>query len=172
MRSLVRKITKRVDLVRSDFVAGDKSGVLDMGVATVGDAICFEVAYDNIVRADVTGGAQLLTTQTNNADFNTAEAQQQLAMVRLRAVEHGRDGLMVSTVGISGFVDSSGAVHNETGFNVASTQLRQLRLGDQRTLATDVGEVPEWVACALALASIVAAAWLRRKKTTPVGEGS
>ena len=161
LRSIARKVTKRVDLVRNDFLPGDRPGVLDMGVAKVGDAICFEVAYDNIVRDNVIKGAQLLTTQTNNADFNTAEARQQMAMVRLRAVEHGRDGLMVSTVGISGFVDSSGAVHQATGFNVASTQMRQLRLGTQRTLATDLGEGPEFVVCALAIAALVGAGLLR-----------
>ncbi len=171
LRSLARKISKRVDLVRSDFVAGHKPGVLDMGVATIGDAICFEVAYDDIVRHNVIDGAQLLTTQTNNADFNTAEARQQLAMVRLRAVEHGRDGLMVSTVGISGFVDAAGRVHDATGFNVASTQLRELRLGTQRTLATDLGEWPELVASALALAVLVGAVVLRRRaRTTTMGD--
>jgi apolipoprotein N-acyltransferase len=167
LRSLARMVSKRVDLVRNDFLAGDRPGVLDMGVTTVGDAICFEVAYDNIVRNNVIDGAGLLTTQTNNADFNTAEARQQLAMVRLRAVEHGRDGLMVSTVGISGFVDASGAVHNATGFNVPSTQLRALRVGTQRTLATDLGEAPEFAASALALAALIAAVWLRRRDRTP-----
>ncbi len=63
-----------------------------VGPATVGDVICFEVAYDDIVRDTVTGGGQLLVVQTNNATFNDAEARQQLAMVRLRAVEHGRHG--------------------------------------------------------------------------------
>src|ERR1051325_5022268 len=92
LRSIARMVSKRVDLVTHDFLAGSTPGVLDMGgKATVGDVICFEVAYDGIVRDTVTGGAQLLTVQTNNADFNTAEARQQLAMVRLRAVEHGRD---------------------------------------------------------------------------------
>jgi apolipoprotein N-acyltransferase len=167
LRSLARKVTKRVDLVRTDFVAGHQPGVLRMGdganAVVVGDAICFEVAYDDLVRSSVTGGAQLLTVQTNNADFNTAEAEQQMAMVRLRAVEHGRDALMVSTVGISGFVDASGGLHNETGFNVASTQWRQLRLGDQRTLATELGESPEFTACALAVALLLTALWLRRR---------
>ena len=44
----------------------------------------------------------MLAVQTNNATFDEAEARQQLAMVRLRAVEHGRDALMASTVGVSG----------------------------------------------------------------------
>ena len=80
--------------------------------------------------------------QTNNATFNAAEAEQQMAMVRLRAVEHGRDAMMVSTVGVSGFVDVRGAVHQETGFNTAAVQVRAVHLGSSRTLATRLGFPP------------------------------
>ena len=56
--------------------------------ARLGDLICFEVAYDDLVRDAVRGGAQLLVVQTNNATFGyTDETEQQLAMSRLRAVE-------------------------------------------------------------------------------------
>jgi apolipoprotein N-acyltransferase len=164
LRSVARLVSKKVDLVTHDFVAGTTHGILNLGGVTVGDAICFEVAYDNIVRDTVTGGAQLLAVQTNNADFDRAEASQQLAMVRLRAVEHGRDALMVSTVGISGFVDASGGVHNATGFNVPATELRQLRLGEHRTLATELGPIPEFIGGGLALAFLLGAVWTRRAR--------
>jgi apolipoprotein N-acyltransferase len=164
LRSVARLVSKKVDLVTHDFVAGTTHGILNLGGVTVGDAICFEVAYDNIVRDTVTGGAQLLAVQTNNADFDRAEASQQLAMVRLRAVEHGRDAFMVSTVGISGFVDASGGVHNATGFNVPATELRQLRLGEHRTLATELGPIPEFIGGGLALAFLLGAVWTRRAR--------
>ena len=168
MRGVARLVSKKVDLVTHDFLAGKTHGILDLGGVRVGDAICFEVAYDNIVRDTVTGGAQLLAVQTNNADFDRAEASQQLAMVRLRAVEHGRDALMVSTVGISGFVDASGGVHNATGFNVAATELRQLRLGEHRTLATELGPIPEIIGGGLALAFLLGAVWTRRARRTGI----
>lgn len=167
MRSVARLVSKKVDLVTHDFLAGTTHGILNLGGVRIGDAICFEVAYDNIVRDTVTGGAQLLAVQTNNADFDRAEASQQLAMVRLRAVEHGRDSLMVSTVGISGFVDASGGVHNATGFNVAATELRQLRLGEHRTLATELGPIPEFIGGGLALAFLLGVVWTRRAATAP-----
>jgi apolipoprotein N-acyltransferase len=85
-------------------------------------------------------------------------------MVRLRAVEHGRDALMVSTVWISGFVDASGGVHDATGFNVAATELRQLRLGEHRTLATELGPIPEIIGGGLALAFLLGAVWTRRAR--------
>ena len=172
LRSVARLVSKKVDLVTHDFVAGKTHGILNLGGVTVGDAICFEVAYDNIVRDTVTGGAQLLTVQTNNADFDRAEASQQMAMVRLRAVEHGRDALMVSTVGISGFVDASGGLHNATGFNVAATELRQLRLGQHRTLATELGPIPEFIGGGLALAFLLGAVWTRRAHRPGAGRAA
>ena len=68
--------------------------------------------------------------QTNNATFNEAEARQQLAMVRLRAVEHGRPALMASTVGVSAFVDAAGDVYDATQFNAEAVIVASCRPGD------------------------------------------
>jgi apolipoprotein N-acyltransferase len=165
LRDVARLVSKEVDRVRSDMVAGDRPGVVDAGAATLGDVICFEVAYDGLVRDTVTGGAQLLVVQTNNATFDVAEARQQLAMVRLRAVEHGRASLMASTVGVSGFVAPDGRVSDATGFNTRAVVVRELRLGDGRTLATRVGVWPEAVLAAAAVAALAGAAVLRRRRT-------
>src|SRR5690606_34557201 len=135
---IARRITEEVDRV-AGFTAGDTPGVLRMGPALVGDVICFEVAYDGIVRDPVTSGAQLLAVQTNNATFNEAEARQQLAMVRRRAVEHGREAHMASTVGISGIVHSHGQIYNQTAFFTQDVPVRTLSLAESRTLATTVG---------------------------------
>ena len=162
LREIATLVSDRAALVGAGFVPGDRVGVLPVGPARVGVAICFEVAYDGIVRDTVDGGAQLLAVQTNNADFTPAEAGQQLAMVRLRAVEHGRDGLMVSTVGISGFTDSAGRGFDATGFNVRAVRLRELHLGTARTLATELGAVPEYMLVCLGVLMLAAAAVQRR----------
>jgi apolipoprotein N-acyltransferase len=165
MRSFVRHITTKVDLVRRDFVAGEMPGVLTMGPATIGDVICFEVAYDEVVRDTVTNGAQLLVVQTNNATFNEAEARQQLAMVRLRAVEHGRDALMSSTVGVSAFVDAAGNVYDATQFNAKAVIERTVVLRTARTMATRLGFLPELALAALGLGFLAAGIVLRRRRT-------
>ena len=173
LRSLARQVSDKVDLVATDFTAGHSPGVLATGPATIGDVICFEVAYDGLVRDTVTGGGQLVVVQTNNATFDRAEAGQQLAMVRLRAVEHGRDALMASTVGISGFADASGGVHGATSFDAPAVVVRELHLTDRRTLATRLGSIPEAVLVAVALAALVGAAVLgRRAKTRETKERS
>jgi apolipoprotein N-acyltransferase len=161
---LARMIAAQADLLRNDFVAGGPPGVLQVGPAVVGDVICFEVAYDSVVRDTVLGGAQLLSVQTNNATFDEAEARQQLAMVRLRAVEHGRDALMASTVGISAFVTADGKVHDATEFDTRAVIVRQLHLGSGRTLATRLGAGPEAGLTVAAVGVIVAAAVLRRRR--------
>ena len=162
LRSIARLVSDKVDLVKN-MLSGDAPGVLKTGPLTLGDVICFEVAYDGIVRDTVTGGAQILSVQTNNATFNEAEARQQLAMVRLRAVEHGREALMVSTVGVSGFVGMDGGVHQGTGFDVKAVQVREMHLGSSRTLSTRLGVWPEVAAVALTAVALAGAYAARRR---------
>jgi apolipoprotein N-acyltransferase len=166
LRPVARLVSDKVDLVRN-MVAGDHPGVIRTPPLILGDVLCFEVAYDGIVRDTVTGGAQVLAVQTNNATFNEAEALQQLAMVRLRAVEHGRDSLMVSTVGVSGFVDTAGGVHGATGFNTAAVVVREMHLGGPRTVATRLGHWPEVAAVVLTIVALAGALPLRRRRTVP-----
>jgi apolipoprotein N-acyltransferase len=164
IRGFARMITDKVDLVRHDFLAGPTPGVLSLGPAIVGDVICFEVAYDEVVRDTVTGGAQLLVVQTNNATFTKAEALQQLAMVRLRAVEHGRPALMASTVGVSAFVDESGKVYDATQFNAEAVIGKDVTLGSTRTIATKLGYLPELVLMVAAVGTLVAGVALKRQR--------
>jgi apolipoprotein N-acyltransferase len=167
MRAVARLVTSKVDLVEN-MVKGDHPGVVRTGPATLGDVICFEVAYDSIVRDTVVGGGQLITVQTNNATFNDAEARQQLAMVRLRAVEHGRDALMVSTVGVSAFVGTSGDVHGATGFNTQAVVVRDMHLNATRTLATRLGQWPEIAGVVMTLVALVGVLVLRRRRSAGI----
>ncbi|MBM7084711.1 apolipoprotein N-acyltransferase [Micromonospora humidisoli] len=169
MRSLARAVSKQVDRVRADFVAGSTPGVVDAGPVVLGDVICFEVAYDGLVRDTVDGGAQLLVVQTNNATFDVAEARQQLAMVRLRAVEHGRAALMASTVGVSGFVAPDGRVSDATGFNTRAVVVREVTLADGRTPATRAGRWPEVALAGLAVVALVVAGAVRRRREVTTG---
>jgi apolipoprotein N-acyltransferase len=169
LRRIARKVSKDVDRIASDFLSGTAPGVVRVAPASggptvvLGDVICFEVAYDEVVRDTVTGGAQLLVVQTNNATFNVAEARQQLAMVRLRAVEHGRSALMASTVGVSAFVDTDGSVRDATGFNVRAIVVHEMPQDATRTLATTLGYWPEAILTCLAVIAIAGTVVLRRR---------
>ncbi len=92
-----------------DMLPGKGDGALRIGDFTVGDTICWDIAYDGIVRETVNAGAQMLVVQTSNASFTgTAQPDQQWNISRLRAIETGRWVLVPSTNGISGIADASG----------------------------------------------------------------
>jgi apolipoprotein N-acyltransferase len=169
-RSLARKVTKKVDLVKRDFAPGDEAGVLRVGPATAGDVICFEVAYDSLVRDTVTGGADLLVVQTNNATFGlSGESAQQLAMVRLRAVEHRRPAVMASTTGVSAVIGPDGRVIEDSGLFTRAVLEQRIRLGTEGSLATRLGVLPEALlvvgTVGVLLAALLAAPIRRRSRT-------
>jgi apolipoprotein N-acyltransferase len=154
-RSLVRHVTSRVDLVPSDFASGTTVGTLRLGPVVVGDVICFEVAYDGIVRDVVDAGGQLLVVQTNNATFGrSGETTQQLAMGQLRAVEHGRSLVVAATSGVSAVIAPDGRVQHRTGIFTRDVTVQQVTLRDGTTLATWLGWWPELVMTVLALVGL------------------
>ena len=164
-RDQLSGLISRLDQIPRDFVAGSRPGVLDLGPARVGDVICFEIAYDAIVRDVVDGGAQVLVVQTNNATYNgTGQPQQQLAMSRLRAIEHGRAVLVAATSGISAVVLPDGHVQARTGELTTKTLIARVPLRTSRTLASRVGAVPEWVLAALGVAAAAAATVAARRE--------
>ncbi|GAB2673108.1 apolipoprotein N-acyltransferase [Thalassiella azotivora] len=154
-RNFFRSITDLVDLVRADMVPGDRVGTLDVAGTVVGDLICFEVVDDDLTGDVVAAGARLLVVQTNNATFGyTDESVQQLAMSRLRAVEHGRSVAHVSTVGISALVAPDGRVVERSGHFTQEVLEADLPLRSDLTIASRLRDGPETV---LVLAGILAA---------------
>jgi apolipoprotein N-acyltransferase len=158
-RRLARLVSDKVDLVRRDFVAGDEVGLLQVGPAAVGVVICFEVAYDDLPRDAVRAGAQVLAVQTNNATFGfTAETEQQLAMARLRAVEHARTVLVASTSGVSAVIGPSGEVQQRVELFTQASPVTTFALANGRTPATRVGAWPEVLVALLGLVAVVVGA--------------
>lgn len=163
-RDQLSGVIARLDQIPRDFFAGSRPGVLDVGPARVGDVICFEIAYDSLVRDVVDGGAQVLVVQTNNATYNgTGQPEQQLAMSRLRAIEHGRAVLVAATSGISAVVSPDGRVQARSGELTTETLVAEVPLRDGRTVAGRLGSAPEWVLAALGLLAAVLAWGLARR---------
>lgn len=163
-RSFFRRFSDKVDLVRRDFAAGDRVGLVPLGPALAGTVICFEVAYDDLVRSSVAQGADLLVVQTNNATFGRSdESVQQLAMSRLRAIESGRSVVHISTVGISAIIAPDGTVVRRSGHFRQEVLESDVALRTRQTVSTRVGAAPEWLLAGLALGLLVAGAAARRR---------
>jgi apolipoprotein N-acyltransferase len=163
LRDLVRPFSSAVDLVQHDMIAGTEPGVIPLESARlgrtvqIGDVICFEVAYDGIVRESVREGAEILVVQTNNASFGfSPESTQQLAMSRLRAVELGRATVQVSTVGVSAVISPNGTVAQDTELFTADQLVARLPLRQSMTPAASLGAWPSGVVGALAVVMTVA----------------
>lgn len=166
-RSFFRVFSDKVDLVSRGFVAGDEPGVLTVplvgGDLVLGIAICFEVVVDDLMRENVTEGAEVLFVPTNNATFGfTDESVQQLAASRVKAVELGRAVVHVSTVGVSGLVMPDGSVVGQTELFTPDLVSGAVPRRTDLTLAVRLGAWPERVAV-LALAVLVLDSVRRRR---------
>jgi apolipoprotein N-acyltransferase len=164
-RSFFRTFSDKVDLVRRDFRAGDEVGVLDVDGARLGDLICFEVVYDGLTRDVAQGGAGMLVVQTNNATFGfTDESEQQLALSRLRAVEHGRTVAIVATSGISAVVAPDGTVGHQTSLFRPAVIVTEVAQRQATTVATRLGAAPEWLIAAVGAGALLAAGLRGRRR--------
>jgi apolipoprotein N-acyltransferase len=143
-RSVLGHLIGRLSLVPADFVHGKQTGVLALGPARIGDVICFEIAYDGLVRTTVNRGGRVIVVQTNNATYaRTPESAQQLAISRLRAVEHGRAVLIAATSGISAVIAPNGHVVQQSRELTPALLVHRVPLRDSRTLADRLGFWPE-----------------------------
>ncbi|MFC1411459.1 apolipoprotein N-acyltransferase [Streptacidiphilus sp. N1-12] len=166
-RSVLSKYITRLQRVARDFAPGTATGILQVGPARIGDVICFEVAYDGIVSDAVSKGGRVLVVQTNNATYeHTGQPDQQFAMSRLRAVEHGRAVLIAATSGISAVIEPDGSVLKRTQLATAAEIEASVPLRDPLTVADRVGAAPEWFLAVLGLLAAGAAAGLRRRAGT------
>ena len=94
----------------NDFQAGDESKIFQVGVGKILPVICFEILDDRLLRSSVEN-SNLIVAQTNNATFGkSAESDQQLQITRARAVESGRNIVVVSTVGNTALIDQNGKI--------------------------------------------------------------
>ncbi|WP_127359510.1 apolipoprotein N-acyltransferase [Actinacidiphila soli] len=166
-RTELTKVIKRLDQIQRDFYPGKSTGVLNIGGAKLGDVICFEVAYDGIVHDTVKAGARALVVQTNNATYGlTGQPEQQLAMYRLRAVEHGRAVVAAATSGISAVVSPDGTIEQRTKEFTQDVLSAKVPLRDEMTIADRVGELPEWTLAMVGLLSCAGAFALGRRGRT------
>lgn len=156
-RSVLSKFITRLNRVARDFYPGTTTGVMQLGPVRIGDVICFEVAYDEIVRDTVDAGGRVLVVQTNNATYaRSGQPEQQLAMSRLRAVEHGRAVLIAATSGISAIIGPDGSVQQRTAELTPAELTAKIPLRDGITLADRLGAWPEWAIAIVGLFSCAA----------------
>jgi apolipoprotein N-acyltransferase len=155
LRSVARIFTPFVD-DQKDMRRGAEPPVLMAAGTPLGVAICFEVSYDDVLADAVRDGAQVLTVPTNNAWFGRTEmSYQQLAMSRVRAVEHDRAVVVSATTGVSAVVQPDGTVTRQTELYTGDTLVATIGKRTTVTLATRIGAWPEGAIVAGGLAALL-----------------
>jgi len=123
-----------------DMVRGTRVTPLNVAGVKVADAICFDVAYDDGLYAQVSHGGQLVVVQTSNAMFiHTDQIDQQFAISRLRAIETHRYVVVAAINGLTGVIAPDGSVVTSAPPRTMSYAQARVGLYDVVTPAVRIG---------------------------------
>jgi apolipoprotein N-acyltransferase len=171
LRGLLDLFTSLPSLQPHNFTPGHRAVVFHIGRIRLGDVICYEVGFDNLVQSEVLAGANMLAVQTNDADFELdgqlGESLQQLEMARMDAIWTGRAVAVASTTGLSAIIAPDGAVVAKTRTWRRALLTERVPLRSTLTPADRVGNWPEKGIIALTLLALVwaiATEWRRRPR--------
>jgi apolipoprotein N-acyltransferase len=160
----------QLNQIPRDMVRGTRLTPINVGGTLVADAICFDVAYDDGLYAQLSRGGRMIVVQTSNAMFiHTAQIDQQFAISRLRAIETHRYVVVAAINGITGVIDPNGRVVASTPARTESYVDSSVALYDVVTPAVRMGAWP-----ARASLGLVVIGWLfalgryRRSRRTAV----
>lgn len=153
-----------------DMKSGTRTEPLRVAGIEVADAICFDVAYDDVMREQVRAGAELLTVQTSNASFIfTTQIDQQFAITRLRAIESGRWLVVAATNGITGVIAPDGTVVASADPRTTAVLVEQVGLSSELTPATRLGVWPARLFTGLSLIGLVLGGIAYRRQRDDAG---
>lgn len=170
LRPLAERISTRVADIGRDMVPGTAPAPLRVDDLALAMALCFDVAYDDVLREQVAQGAQLVVVQTSNAMFlGTAQQEQQWMLTRARAIELGRSVVVSSMNGISGAIAPDGSVTTRLPTARSGATVVSVPVETGTTLAVRLAAWPARTAYALGVGSLLAACWrTRRERATGV----
>ena len=160
LRSLAEFISPFAQKV-SDFHPGSDVHVHSINSARISPIICFDLLDDGLVTRSTKQG-NVIALQTNSATFGqSAQSAQEFAIARIRAVEHGRSIISISTSGVSGFIDRSGQFSSLTTINQAVVISKRVQLFKGTTVSDRYRPGITW--SVILLPYLAALALLRRR---------
>ena len=158
---ILSKVVPMTQRVGRQTVPGTGPGILPVQLGdgtplTIGNVICYELAYDSTVYDTVRNGAQLITVQSSNVSFfGTWQPAQQFAITRVRAMELRRWVTVATTSSLSGLIDPRGQVIDVTDEATAAFRLYTVPLGSGVTPGVIIGPWLEGGVSALAGAGVL-----------------
>ena len=161
LRGVASAISPLVDFVE-DFSPGRSGVIFTEKKAKIAPVICFELLDDQILHQAAIA-SNLLVVQTNSATFGVSpQNAQQLEISRIRAIEHGRNTLSVSTTGVSAVIDYQGDLLEKTALHTAAHIFTKVDLLEHQTPRDKAGD---WALVGTASWLLVVAMAGRRRYT-------
>jgi apolipoprotein N-acyltransferase len=158
LRPLAEQLSIRVADIQRDMVPGAPAPPLAVDDLALANALCFDVAYDDVLREQVAQGAEVAVVQTSNAMFlGTAQQEQQWMVTRARAIELGRAVVVSSMNGISGVIAPDGTVITRLPTARAGSIVVSVPVETGTTPAVRAGSWPARTAYALGVVGVLAA---------------
>jgi apolipoprotein N-acyltransferase len=154
-RKILFFIEKLVVMI-GDFGRGTEATVMQTAGNRVGVSICYEMIFPDLIRQAVKNGANFLVNITNDAWFGqSAASYQHRSMGALRAVENRISIVRAANTGISGTIDATGNLRNETKLFTEEFRLTHITpaTGGNSFYSLN-GDVFSWI-CLLATGLIV-----------------
>ncbi|MGB3774849.1 MAG: apolipoprotein N-acyltransferase [Leeuwenhoekiella sp.] len=107
----------------------------------VAPVICYESVYGEFVTGYVNNGAEFLAIITNDAWWgNTQGHKQHLNYARLRAIENRRSVARSANTGISAFIDQTGNIISQLGYDERGTLKGSINKNNTLTFYTKYGD--------------------------------
>jgi apolipoprotein N-acyltransferase len=139
------------------FWPGESPQLLPVNGHPTSVAICYEVVYPSLVREFVRGGAELLTTITNDAWFGSTSAPyQHFQQASMRAIENGRYLVRAANTGISGIVDPYGRVVDQSAIFQPAVLVGEARFLTEMTIYARYGDVAPYASLLLTVVLLAA----------------
>ena len=162
---ILRPIAPLFDLPMSSFSRGDVvQNNLRANGLNILPAICFEIAFANLVRGNYHSDSDILFTVSNDAWFGDSHGpHQHMQMARMRALELQRPLIRVTNNGISGVYDPISQTQISMPQFEADILKAEIKLIDGDSLYSQYGNWPIWAVVLLMGIIGIAARFIGKK---------
>lgn len=160
LENMLRGLIDFFDLPMSAFSAGSADQpLITAGEQRIGTAICYEIAFPELVR-QVSKEASVLLTVSNDTWFgDSLGPQQHFSMAQMRALENGKPLIRATNDGITALIDYRGNTTHWLPQFTSGTLSGELT---PRVGSTPFGNLGSWPVLLLVLLSLLATLWIQR----------
>ncbi|QIZ75959.1 apolipoprotein N-acyltransferase [Ferrimonas lipolytica] len=151
-QELLRPLAPFFNLPMSSFARGDLVQTnLHVADTNIAPAICYEIAFPELVRGAVNPATDMLLTVSNDAWFGQSIGPlQHMAIAQMRALELGKPLLRVTNNGVTAIVTPTGEIQSQLPQFVSGVLRDKVALYQGQTPFAQYGQAPlYWLAAVM-----------------------